>query len=228
MRKLFIAAAMAITCMSATAQSEIFTHSPEEDRVTFGARLSFDITAPGDVEIKSERAKFDILNAGCGFSFGGVVNIPTIGNFYFEPGVNFYYHTAKLDKHFLASEDGVKYKGMSIREFGMNVPLMIGYYFNFNPVKLSLFTGPELSLGLSGKYHISANHNGLNMSGSTSIYDDFNRFNLAWRLGVGVTYRNTYTFAFSAAPDLCKWNKENGFSIHRTNINFTLGYTLPF
>lgn len=232
MRKLLIAAAMTAISMSAAAQNEIFTHDESDDRVTFGARVSFDITVPGDMKVKDEHASYDMFNPGCGFSFGGVATVPVsgMGNLYFEPGLNFFYHTNKVDKYFIENDDPTlaNIKGVSMREFGFEIPVMFGYYFNFNPVKIHIFTGPELAVGLSGKYHTSAKVNNIDMSGSTSMYDANNRVDVAWRLGVGATFSDKYYVAFSAAPGMCNWTKAENATLHRTNVSFTLGYTLPF
>lgn len=211
--------------MTASAQSEIFDSG--NNKIYFGARLSLDVTCPTDVSVKDAHASFDVFNPGVGFNIGGVANIPVYANLYFEPGVMLYYHTAKVKEDFLNLEDNIagedEFESLSLREFGMQVPLMIGYHFDFKPVKVLVFTGPEFTIGFSGKEHYTSHVGGIKMSGSESMYDDFSRGDVAWRFGAGVNY-DAYHFSVSAARGLTNWSKADGLSLHRTNVSITLGY----
>lgn len=224
MKKALLTLVLACAAVTASAQSEIFDSG--NNKIYFGARLSLDITCPTSVSAKNIHTSYDVFNPGAGLNFGGVANIPVYANLYFEPGVMFYYHTAKVKDDFLLAEDLTgedSFESLSLREFGMQVPLMIGYHFDFNPVKVLIFTGPEFSVGFSGKSHYTSHVNGIKMSGSESMYDDFNRGDVAWRFGAGVNY-DAYHFSVSAARSLTNWTKADGLSLHRTNVSITLGY----
>lgn len=223
MKKLLIGALLSVAAISASAQSEIFNDG--DHTAYFGARISLDITAPGDVNNHDTKMKVDLLRPGAGFSFGGIYNMPIIANLYFEPGFNFYYRTTKYDKVHIDAV-GNEFLNASQREFGFAVPVMVGYRFNFNPVKVSVFTGPEFSVGLSGKIHAGTKIDDFDMSGSTSLYDSFNRADVSWRFGAGVTYDHYYV-GISGAIGLCnkiKKNEGENISLHSNLVSISLGY----
>lgn len=224
MKKLFIAALMATATLTAAA-GDIFNSG--DNRMDFGARLSVDATVPSDIKYKIPSGSFnyDLYNTGAGFSLGGIMRVPLVYNLYLEPGVTFYYHTVKLDMNAANRFDNVvpeDITGASVREFGLSIPVLLGYHFDFSDLRLHVFTGPEFSLGIVGKTHVSAKMSDMNLGGSESCYDDFRRGDVAWRTGVGVEYLRTYQFSISAAPGLVNWSKTG--SMHRTNVSFTLGY----
>lgn len=232
MKRTILAFALAATALCASAQ-DVFDAG--DNKPYFGARLSLDITVPTDISFKNSAQKIDLLNAGAGFSFGGIYNLPICKNLYFEPGVNFYYHTAKLngkifqsadpDDLFGEEEGSLTPRSGSIREFGMQIPMVFGYHFDFDPIRISFFTGPVLNIGLSGKAHITMKEDGYNYS--DSMYDSFNRASLDWRFGVGATYDHHYTIAISGDAGMTNWMKKiSGLDnkMHRNNVSITLGY----
>jgi hypothetical protein len=239
MKKQLIALALfAAGCSVASAQSEIF-YNPD-NKAYFGVRASLDITCPGDVNIKGVGSFSDYVGNGVGFSVGAIYNVPVYYNLYFEPGLNIYRHNAKSKDWLvdMASKlHSTEYSKVTLSEWGFDIPLVFGYHFDFSDIKLSVFTGPEFRVGLSGKTKYTTTKSvGPKLKGSESMYSDestfvFNRADVAWRFGVGVTYQKYY-FSISGAPGLCNWLNdatsdvfgEEKISMHRNTVSFTLGY----
>lgn len=231
MKKVFIAAALAVFALSANAQNVadmvqgVEMDSPN-NKIYFGLRASFDLTVPSKAgyELGGKDVKQGVFNTGAGFSIGGVVNIPVWRNLYFEPGLNMYYHTVGIKDSYLQEVSDFE-KG-SLREFGLSVPLNFGYRFDFDGFSIAPFTGPELYLGLSGKQHMSATVGDVDMGGSRSMYGDdgLNRGDVAWRFGVGANISYHYYVGISGAVGMTNWYKTDGVSGRRNQFNLTVGY----
>lgn len=221
MKKLIMAAAVACMTLSAAAQ-DIFESS--DNQPYFGARMSLDICIPGDAKVKHTNMSFDLANPGAGFTIGGIYNYTVWKNLYVEPGLNLYYHTYKLDSKNDVSLVPEEFDKGSLREFGLSIPLMVGYKFSFDNFALSVFTGPEFKVGLSGKYHVGAKVGDVDLSGNTGMYDDFNRADVAWRFGVGMTFSQHYYVSFSGAAGMCNWAKGGEVRMHRNDVKIAIGY----
>lgn len=227
MKKILLSLAAATACLSLAAQNPF--NSADNHRY-FGVRLGLDLTAPTDVKTTFEHTSVsaNVFNTGAGFSAGVIYNMPVYMNLYFEPGVNLYYHTSKLDKGVMVDAFDEDYTGASIREFGISVPVVVGYHFDFEPIKVRVFTGPVFSVGLKGKMHVWDKSGEIDLSGSTGIYEDdgLNRGNVSWRFGAGIDY-NQFNFSIYGDPELTNaYNNEAGGNIkfHRNVVSFTLGY----
>lgn len=233
MKKLFVAVALlAAGAFSASAQTDIF-NSPD-NHPYFGVRASLDITSPGDID--ANLYKLDAMDAGVGFSVGAIYNVPIYYNLYFEPGVSVYRHNAKVKDDIVKLDE--TYDKITVGEWGFAIPMMFGYTFDFSPIKVSVFTGPEFTVGLSGKAHYTAHLNGVKMTGSDSMYGDdgsFNRANVSWKFGAGVSYDHYY-LSISGAAGLTNWlNNVSDFdygdgvsggkvTMHRNTVSIALGY----
>lgn len=220
MKKLILALSLAILSVATVnAQSSIFNNP--ENKAYFGIRVGADITCPGNV--KYESISFDMYNNGAGIEFGGIYNIPLLANLYVEPGVNLYYDTYSMKSEYVKMlQDDIIFDKITYKKFGIRVPVMVGYHFDFTKdLKVSVFTGPELEIGLSAK-DCASGHN-VNLSGN--LYDySFNRVNLLWGFGAGVSYSN-YCFTVKGAPGLlniCK--KESKAVFHESHVTFSIGY----
>ena len=174
-KKFLLAATALLAVAGASAQKSTYSNN----KAFFGARLSLDITCPG--EAKDDHVSIDAFKSGVGVDGGVIYNIPFYRNFYFEPGLSLYYNTTGLDKD-VFEVDG------SLREFGFRVPFKFGYRFDFRPCSLFVFTGPEFECGLSGKIHAKSGK----VSESTDMYDYFNRASLGWLFGAGLSVDNFY------------------------------------
>lgn len=179
-KKFLLAATALLAFAGASAQTSTYS----DNKPFFGARLSLDVTCPGDA--KAGKVSADIFNSGVGVDGGVIYNIPFYRSFYFEPGLSLYYNTTGVDI------DSDQIDG-SLREFGFRVPFKFGYRFDFRPCSLFVFTGPEFECGLSGKVHVSYREDGIKYSESEDMYDDgFNRASLGWLFGAGVSIDKFY------------------------------------
>lgn len=217
---LTLALAMAgIFCVNA--QDKIFDNP--DNKPYFGARFSIDIDCPtqftakrpnGDNHIIND--KFKAFKTGGGFELGGIYNYPIIANFYVEPGIDFYYNAYNYNKSWVGN------KG-SIRKFGMSIPVMLGYHFDFtDDVKVYVFTGPELDVAFSGKAHWNEG----DQSVYTNVYrkdGELHRANLLWDFGAGVSYQKFY-FSISGGPGLTNMSKIDNTSFHEGKAKLTFGY----
>lgn len=148
MKKFILSALVALFGFAAaSAQGTIFNNPA--NRAYFGVRVGADITCPGN--IKSGPLSIDMFGNGAGIEFGGIYNIPLVANLYIEPGVKLFYDTYPVDD--LVSGDGElgTEVDMSIRKFGMRIPVMFGYHFDFTPMSRS-----ACSPALSSRWHSRA------------------------------------------------------------------------
>lgn len=152
-------------------------------------------------------------------------------NLYFEPGVSLYYNTMKLSDAFVNAWVGdaaqVDKVGGSVRRFGFRAPLVAGYRFDFEPVAISVFTGPVISLGLSGRTHVNAEGAGVSVSNSANCYADdgiCKRADIGWRFGVGGTWGN-YVLQVYGTVGMCNMLKNgDGAKFRDNNVAIALGY----
>lgn len=210
-----------LATVSMSAQDRVFNNPDNE--AYFGIRVGGDVTCPGNVTVG--KVGVDGFNNGGGIEFGGIYNIPVAANFYIEPGLKFYYDTYTMKKEFMGEIEGVGIiDNVSMRKFGMRIPVMAGYHFDFtDDVKLSIFTGPELEVGLSAKEHIGMG----NVSVSESAYGEdgeLNRVNLLWGIGAGISYRKLY-FGINGAIGMLNMYKDMPeVKFHENRVTFSLGY----
>lgn len=220
MKKFLLSVAvMALGCVAAMAQSTVFNNP--DNKGYFGVRVGADITCPGSVS--ANNVSVDLFKSGVGFEVGGVYNAPVVANFYIEPGVKLFYNTYSMKGELLRDlTDGVL-TSASIRKFGMRVPVMAGYHFDYtSDVKLALFTGPELEIAFVGKEHDKSR----NVSVSSSIYGDeggMNRVNLLWGIGAGLTVQHFY-FGVSGGIGMLNMMSDSDASLHENRVTISVGY----
>lgn len=227
MRKIMLSLLLVSASLFAVAQNPF---DNPDNRAYFGARLGLDLTSPGNLSASQGIAKMsmDAFNTGAGFHTGMVFNMPIYMNLYIEPGVSLYYHTFKLDKELIEEALEDSYTGASIREFGISIPIVAGYHFDFQPVKLHVFTGPVFNVGLKGNIHVWDKSGAIDMSGSEGIYNEggINRANISWRFGAGVDYKD-FNFSIYGDPELTNaYHNYDGskLTFHRNAVCFTIGY----
>ncbi len=225
MKKFTICAVLAAAAMLSGAKASASVFEANDNSLSIRPVLSLDITCPGDTKIY-DLLKLEELKSGAGLSFGAVVDVPIWMNMYLESGLKFYYHTAKYNKDFFDiayDDDDLKPSSGSIREFGVSIPVLVGYHFDFDPVRLHVFTGPEFNIGFSGKEHLNYTVSNHKVSESESIYDDLRRGDVAWVIGAGVQYERAM-FTISAHPGMVNWSKVNGNHLNRTNVDLGISY----
>jgi len=225
MKKLLFSLVMAaFASVSMTAQNSI-TNNPD-NKAYFGFRVGGEVTCPG--EISAGNINMSIFKSGGGIEFGGIYNIPVVANFYVEPGLNFFYNTYSLKDDFLksiesANGNSIKINSISIKKFGMRIPVMAGYHFDFtDDIKVSVFTGPELEIGFSAKGHVK----GPKIKVSESVYGEdggMKRVDLLWGIGAGISYQRFY-FGVKGGIGMLNMLSESDAKFHENRVTFSLGY----
>lgn len=211
----------AAACMPAFAQNPVFNNPDNE--AYFGIRVAGEVTCPGDFKVGN--MGLGMFSNGGGIEFGAVYNVPVVANFYVEPGLKFFYNSTPVDKDLLKTiESEVPVESMSMRRFGLRVPVMLGYHFDLtDDFKVSVFTGPELEVGLSGKEHMKV----YGESTSESMYGDeggFRRADLLWDFGAGVSYQQFYFGVSGGIGMLNMADLGDNLKWRENRVSFTLGY----
>ena len=219
MKKSFaVFAAAALCAVSANAQSSIFNNP--DNHAYFGIRVAGEVTCPGDVSM--DGVNVDFFKNGGGIEFGGIYNIPIVANFYVEPGLKLYYNTYASDVA-IAGENAFDTYDLSVRKFGMRVPVMLGYHFDFTrDIRAYIFTGPEFEVGFTADGKLKS---GL-VSTSESLYGEdggMNRFDALWGFGAAVSYSHYY-LGISGAVGMCNMYSDSDLKFHENRVSFTLGY----
>ena len=210
----------ALSILPVFAQSSIVNNP--DNKAYFGLRVGGEITCPGKISAGSIGLK--VFNNGGGIEFGGIYNVPVVANFYIEPGLKLYYNTYSMKKEFVeALQDDIIFDSCSFKKFGMRIPVMAGYHFDFtDDVKVSVFTGPEFEIGFSSKEYIKG-HN-IDMSGS--LYGDeggMKRIDVLWGVGAGVTYQKFY-FGVSGSLGMVNMLTDADGTFHENRVTFSVGY----
>lgn len=221
MKNFIFATCLALaTCLGAGAQNSIFNNP--DNKVTIGVRPGVDITCPGKFYEGDSGLK--LYKNGTGFSGGMTVNIPLFANMYIEPGLNLFYdHYSYMDEFagFFGDENNPT-PDVRINRLGVRIPVMLGYHFDFTKdIKLSIFTGPELEVGLKSNMTADSAPTSL----VKNLYDDayYKRLGLLWTSGVGVEYRHFYVSA-AGGIGLLNMMKDDTHSLHENRVSFSLGY----
>lgn len=193
-----------------------------DNKPYFGIRVAGEVTCPGKVSL--ENVAVSIYNNGGGVELGGVYNFPVIANFYVEPGLKFYYNTYSFKKEFIeALQDDIIINSVSLKKYGMRIPVMAGYHFDFTKdIKVSVFTGPELEVGFSAKQYAK----GYNIDMSASVYGDgggLHRVDALWGFGAGVSYQHFY-LGVSGAVGMVNMFSDSDEKFHENRVTFSLGY----
>ncbi|MDE6702220.1 MAG: PorT family protein [Muribaculaceae bacterium] len=221
MKKFLISTVLVFsTFLTGFAQSNIFNNP--DNKAYFGIRVGGDITCPG--KISAESIGVSVFKNGGGVELGGIYNVPVVANFYIEPGLKFFYDIYSMKKDFVdALEDDIIFNSVSIKKFGMRIPVMAGYHFDFTKdFKVSVFTGPELEVGFSAKEYIK----GHNIEMSESIYGDdgdMNRVNLLWGIGAGISYQHFY-FGVNGGIGMLNMLSDSDAKFHENRVTFSIGY----
>lgn len=165
------------------------------NRAYFGLRAYDDIMFPCTFKAStSDGLKYDgdKMKTGGGIDLGGIYNLPLKGNLFLEPGISLYYNTntVNFDDYFATPGPDSDYKiafKSRMHRFGFRVPVMVGYHFDFvNGVRLSVFTGPELDLGIWSRQ--KKNYGIVESYNQYGDHGQYHRVGLNWNVGLGITY----------------------------------------
>lgn len=230
MKRLFCSIAASVALLAAAFPSAASAEGildSDDNRTYLGLRVAFEAPIPGDV--KFGNVGVDLYKTGVGLDAGVVCNLPLWRNLYFEPGVSLYYNAMGIDIEAL-DESGMLSSAKidaSIRRFGLRIPLQVGYRFDFAPCSFSVFTGPELECGLVGRSHTRVKYQGVSESESINAYGSdgvLRRFDLMWKIGVGVTVDRYYLGLSGNLGMLNIYNTDFDGSMHENLFQLTLGY----
>lgn len=177
----FPALLASFTHLPSAGQSVVLSNPDNAPR--WGIRASLDISVPGKI------GGTKVFHNDAGFSAGVVYQLPMVANLYFEPGLSLFYDTFNFGSVTISDGDGVGHETTpKYSQFGVRVPLTFGYRFDFwEKGGVSILTGPELSVGLSGRIH------GKYLDDIGDLPRDmyggdngFRRFNLLWGVGASI------------------------------------------
>lgn len=241
----FIMSVSLVAGLSATHASAQDIFDSGDMRPSFGARLSVDITgAAGNIDNYFEENGIpNLTNNGWGFTLSGVYNIPLYKNLYFEPGLGIFYNTVGINgDHYNINPNPAEPSDPewiadyavngSVRNFGFRIPLLCGYHFVFTDnMRVSVFTGPQLNVGLYMKqvydvHYIGAAGAANDDHVSASCYGHgFRRFDAQWVFGAAYHY-GRYMVALSGGVGMTNLvdGQFSGFKARRNTFSITLGY----
>ena len=208
-----------------------------------GVRLSAEGVVPGNLSYSNKEV--NNFDAGGGISVGFVYNQPIVANFTVEPGLELYYNTTKFNLDDAAFQSA-HWKSHSTRSFGMRVPVMLGYHFDFSKnFSLNVATGPVLKVGFSNDYFLttetriaSYSEEAYRAHYSGSMYKDnvltgaglsnaFNRVDCAWRISMGANFLDHYYIGLSGDLGMVnqiKHSNNGAYDMKNNLFQFTLGY----
>lgn len=237
---------MIVSALGVDAQS-IFNNPDNEGY--WGLRASLDLTVPSQTRMSTPDGKISRVwrdfEPFPGLSIGAIYNFPLIANLYLEPGLSLYYNNMLISDEAIDDYlppiyyNEIKITDRTIRKTGMRIPVNIGYHFDFTQdVSMSVFTGPVFDLGFTMYYHVTVDDSIVPDVHSKSLYNAktfttgnrYNRFNLDWRIGVGVNYRKyeislSWNQALTNSVHIAKENKaEYKGSFYENYLQVSLGY----
>jgi len=209
----FVALAVILT---SRAENAIFDNP--DNKPYLGVRIGLDVSCPG--KLKAGNIGVDFFDNGAGLEFGAVYNYPLVANLYIEPGLKFFYDTYSASD--IETSD-YNFVDASVRKFGMRIPVMAGYHFDFTPdIKVSVFTGPEMEIGLYGKEVDKMGR--VEVSADPYAKNGFlHRVNLLWNIGAGVSYRQYYV-SIGGGIGMLNMTKNSTVKFHENRVTIGLGY----
>lgn len=191
----------------------------DNSKVLWGLKATIDAELPG--KWRGDHHSVKIFNNGIGFTLGGVANIYLGKNFYFEPGVSFFYSQYRYDLIIGADYSG-EIKDPKLYKLGLEVPLAFGYTIDFSDkFSLDLFTGPQFRYGLGGKVVINDSKLQEEVSPIIGLWETQRRFDFGWKIGVGFPIKN-FTVSFEADLGISDLLKEDmSFRENRLGLGLT-------
>lgn len=200
----------------------VCTLSAQEQKVTWGARLSMDVSFP--------TADKNPYKVGSGFSAGAVANIILPKRFFFEPGLMFYY-TAMSSRSLITFDDNYFYEG-SAKIYGFRIPLAVGYNFDVaDRWRMSVSTGPYLNVNISAQQNLDPN-----LSAPVPVPDKkislfdhgWRHVDAGWHISLSTTFAESYyvgiTGGVNFTPLASYGNHDKKIRIYRNTVAVTLGY----
>lgn len=212
----------------------VFTSASAQDLPHFGIRLGLDLDFPTSYKYKNGTTA-NLFGTGAGFDITGVYHMPLGYNFYFEPGASIYYNTLDIDvdtykgifeQEFIPLPNGTYKNNMSMRLYGIRIPILVGYSLPLDNIRINFFAGPVLQIGLVARYHVGFRYGEVNFGGSNNAYGDeglMDRFDAGIRIGGGIEY-NKFLFQLYGTIGTCDQASERHVKMRTSQLNIGIGY----
>ena len=165
------------------------------NKVLWGLKATVDVEIPG--KWRGENTSVTMYKPGAGFTIGGVSNIYLGKNFYFEPGVSFFYSQYRCD-YSIGTDLVNMIKNPKIYKLGIEVPLVFGYTIDFSEkFAMDVFTGPQLRYALGGEMVIKDQEIKEEFGSTVDLWEIQRRVDCSWKIGIGFPM-NQFTLSLEA------------------------------
>ena len=192
----------------------------ENNKVLWGLKATVDVEIPG--KWHGENSSVTMYKPGTGFTIGGVSNIYLGKNFYFEPGVSFFYSQYRYDLKI--GVDGLfdYVNNPKLYKLGLEVPLILGYTIDFSDkFVMDVFTGPQLRYALGGKTEIKKEINEF-IGDTLDLWNVQRKFDCSWKIGIGFPM-NQFTLSLEADLGITNLLKHE-ISFRENRVGLGLSY----
>ena len=163
-----------------------------------------------------------MYNPGAGFTIGGISNIYLGKNFYFEPGVSFFYSQYRCD-YSIGTDLVNMIKNPKIYKLGIEVPLVFGYTIDFSKkFSMDIFTGPQLRYALGGEMVIKDQEIKEDFGDTVDLWEIQRRFDCSWKIGIGFPM-NQFTLSLEADLGITNLLKHE-ISFRENRVGLGLAY----
>ncbi|MCH5235559.1 MAG: PorT family protein [Muribaculaceae bacterium] len=190
------------------------------NKVLWGLKATVDVEIPG--KWRGENTSVTMYKPGAGFTIGGVSNIYLGKNFYFEPGVSFFYSQYRCD-YSIGTDLVNMIKNPKIYKLGIEVPLVFGYTIDFSEkFGMDVFTGPQLRYALGGEMVIKDQEIKEEFGSTVDLWEIQRRVDCSWKIGIGFPM-NQFTLSFEADLGITNLLKHE-ISFRENRIGLGLSY----
>lgn len=190
------------------------------DRTAFSLRVGAAATIPtawhGDGGFT-----IDMYRPGTSMSLGGHVRVALAGGWYVEPGVVASYSHFRYDELYTTEGGFLSDSDPAVDRLIFAVPVVAGYTFDLGGFGLSVFTGPELSLGAVGRFNPRKPElwEGVNRN----IYSkEMNRVGASWKVGAMASL-GMFEIGLEAAIGMTDM-LQGAVSCRESRVGATIGY----
>lgn len=193
-------------------------------RMGWGIRANIDINVPGHFRTNGESLK--MFKNGAGISVGAVYTVPVGPYFFFQPGAGLFYDTYRYDNIVINTDpyEGKNTVDPAVRKFGIRIPLHFGYNLDFwEKAALAFYTGPQFDYSFYGNVSTPDDID-LGEPYFGDLFGSYNqrRFDIAWKVGIGLPMNHWYV-GLEAAFGLLDLMRTD-VTFHENRVSLTLGY----
>ena len=191
----------------------------DNNKVLWGLKATVDMELPG--KWRGNNTSVKMYHPGTGFTIGGVSNIYLGKNFYFEPGVSFFYSQYRYDL-IIGIEIMNEYNDPKLYKLGIEVPLVFGYSIDVSDkFAMDVFTGPQLRYALGGEVVIKNKEIKELLGNALDLWEVQRRFDCSWKIGLGFPI-NHFTLSLEAEIGITNLLKHDlSFRENRLGLGLT-------